>query len=56
MAGFPATMTPAETFFVTTLPAATTASLPIVTPLRIIEREPTQTLSSKRTAEVLPGS
>src|SRR6266480_944305 len=40
-AGFPATIAPAATFFVTTAAAPTTASAPMVTPFRMIDRAPT---------------
>ena len=55
-AGVPATTLPAGTSSVTTLPAATTASLPTLTPSRMTAFAPIKTPSSMMTGVFEGGS
>ena len=54
LAGLPPKIEFGGTFFMTTEPAATTEFSPIETPLRMMEREPIQTLSAMMVGAVLP--
>lgn len=56
LAGMPATSVFGGTSWVTMAPAATTELSPIVTPLRTMTREPSQTLLPIRTGRGSDGS